>query len=32
MGAQSPNFDATPRNQNNAMSCEPVELETLFND
>ena len=32
MGAQPPNFDTSPRNQKNAISCEPVELETSFND
>ena len=32
MDAKPPNFDAPPRNEKNAISCEPVELETSFND
>ena len=31
MGTQTPNFDALPQKQKNAISCEPVELETSFN-
>ena len=32
MDAQPPNFDTPPRNKKNAISGEPVELETSFND
>ena len=35
MGAQPPNFNAPPpppENQKIAIACEPVELETSFNN
>ena len=32
MGAQKPQFWSAPRNQKNAISREPIELKSSFND